>query len=190
MSAFETVAAIATDEDLIVRASRGDDSAFELLVRRYQEQALRTAYRFVGDRYEAEDLAQEAFVRIYQNAECYRPIASFKTWFYQILGNLCRDWIKRKRPVFLEDHVEDPIAAGDPDLTLERKQRRDAVLRAITTLPTNQRLALVLCHYEELSYDEAASSLGLSRKSIESLLVRAKRKLRRELAHLVKESFG
>ncbi|HEU4389616.1 MAG TPA: sigma-70 family RNA polymerase sigma factor [Blastocatellia bacterium] len=187
MSAFDTLTAIGTDEELVVLVSRGDHSAFELLVKRYQEQALRTAFRFVGDRYEAEDLAQEAFVRIYQRAGSYQPIASFKTWFYQILGNLCRDWIKRKKPVCF-DECDDPVAEDDPDLTLERKQRQDAVLRAITGLPTNQRLALVMCHYEGLSYDEAARSLSLSRKSIESLLVRAKRSLRRDLAHLVTES--
>lgn len=187
MSAVNTLAALATDEELIVLVSRGDNSAFELLVKRYQEQALRTAFRFVGDRHEAEDLAQEAFVRIYQRAGCYKPIASFKTWFYQVLGNLCRDWIKRKKPVSFDEY-DHPVADDDPDLRFERKQRQDAVLLAITTLPTNQRLALVMCHYEGLSYDEAARSLSLSRKSIESLLVRAKRSLRRELAHLVKES--
>jgi RNA polymerase sigma-70 factor (ECF subfamily) len=172
-----------TDEHLILRVGQGDLAAFECLVRRHQISALRTARRFLGDEHEAEDLAQEAFLQIYRQVHRFNPeIASFKTWFFTILANLCRNAIKKRRLVYYEEPPESALDTGDPDSALALSEQRRALARAIFNLPTNQRLAFILCHYEEFSYAEAARSLDLSVKAVESLLVRAKRSLREQLS--------
>ncbi|MEP7337605.1 MAG: sigma-70 family RNA polymerase sigma factor [Acidobacteriota bacterium] len=180
---------LSTDEHLILRVSEGDFAAFECLVRRHQLSALRTARRFLGDAHEAEDLAQEAFLQIFRQAHRYNPdTASFKTWFFTILANLCRNALKKRRLVYYDDLPENILDLNDPDANLELSERRRALARAIASLPPNQRLAFILCHYEEFSYAEAARSLDLSVKAVESLLVRAKRNLREQLADLRKKS--
>ncbi len=166
------------------RIADGDVRAFEELIARYQAPALRVAFRFVGDPQEAEDLAQEAFLRIYLNARHYNYAARFRTWFFQILMNLCRDWLKKKKPLLFGEPPQVAQSAADPSVAIDQAERAVIVQRAIQSLPPNQRLALILCHYEELSYREASAVLGTSEKAIESLLVRARRTLRIRLAVL------
>ncbi len=175
----------ATDEELVVRAIRGDAEAFESLIIRYQKPALRVARRFTGNTAEAEDLAQDAFLQVYRCAHQFNPNASFKIWFFAIIGNLCRNAIKRRRLFSGAKPPEDRAAPDDPVRDLTGKEQSLALTSAIRNLPPNQRLAFTLCHYEEMSYAEAAAALGLSVKAVESLLVRAKRNLRRELAPLM-----
>lgn len=178
-----------TDEQLILKVSEGDFAAFECLIRRHQLSALRTARRFLGDAHEAEDLAQEAFLQIFRQAHRYNPnAASFKTWFFTILANLCRNTIKKRRLIYYNDPPKELLELSDPNIDLELSEQRRALARAIANLPPNQRLAFILCYYEELSYAEAARSLNLSVKAVESLLVRAKRSLREQLADLRKKS--
>jgi RNA polymerase sigma-70 factor, ECF subfamily len=176
---------LTTDEQLIARVSQGDIVAFECLVGRHQKSALRAAQRFLGDAAEAEDLAQEAFLQIYHQAHRYRAErAAFKTWFFTILLNLCRNAIKKKRLVYSEDPSNDIADRDTPSTLLARQEQQRALAQAILKLPQNQRSAFILCHYENFSYAEAAQSLGVSVKAVESLLVRAKRNLRDELAWL------
>lgn len=180
-----------TDEDLIGLVARGDIRAFELLVTRYQKQALRAAQRFVFDRQEAEDLAQEAFLIVFRKAHKYEPKASFKTWFFTILLNLCRNAAKKKKHVYMDfDSPElEMTGSQDPAGKFDRRQIQQVLAKAIRKLPENQRAAFILCHYENFSNSEAARSLGVSVKSVESLLVRAKRKLREELEWLRKKTY-
>lgn len=178
-----------TDEHLILRVSQGNLAAFECLVRRHQLSALRTARRFLGDEHEAEDLAQEAFLQIFRQAHRYNPdAASFKTWFFTILANLCRNTLKKRRLVYYNEPPKEILDLSDPNSDLELNEQRRALARAIANLPPNQRLAFILCHYEDFSYAEAARSLDLSVKAVESLLVRAKRSLREQLADVRKKS--
>lgn len=183
----ETAHRSATDEDLIIRVGQGDIRAFETLVARYQKQALRAARRFVGGSQEAEDLAQEAFLTIYRKADQYQPKALFKTWFFTILLNLCRNASKKKKPSYFSSSPVDLPGDNNPDSELDRQILQQALSRAIANLPANQRSAFILCHYENFSYAEAAESLGVSIKAVESLLVRAKRSLREELGWLRKK---
>ena len=178
-----------TDEQLIQRVGQGDLAAFESLVRRHQTSAIRTARRFLGDAHEAEDLAQEAFLQIFRQAHRYNPnVASFKTWFFTILANLCRNTIKKRRLVYYNDPPKEILDLNDPNNDLELSEQRRALAKAIANLPPNQRLAFILCHYEEFSYAEAARSLDLSVKAVESLLVRAKRSLREQLVDVRKKT--
>ncbi|HYL38014.1 MAG TPA: sigma-70 family RNA polymerase sigma factor [Bryobacteraceae bacterium] len=167
-----------SDETLVERIANGEVRAFEELIQRYQTPALRFAFRLVGDLHEAEDLAQEAFLRVYRNAQRYNYAARFRTWFFQILVNLCRDWLKKKKPLFFGEPPQVAAGAPDPSQAMEREWRAKAVERAVQSLPPQQRMALVLCHFEEMSYREAAAVLATSEKAVESLLVRARRTLR------------
>ena len=99
-----------------------------------------------------------------------------------ILANLCRNAIKRRRLVYYNELPKELLDLNDPNSDLELSEQRRALGRAIANLPENQRLAFILCHYEEFSYAEAARSLDLSVKAVESLLVRAKRSLREQLS--------
>ncbi len=187
-TAFAIPDSLTTDEDLIALVSRGDIEAFECLVQRHQKSALRAARRFLGDSSEAEDLAQEAFLQTFHQAHRYRAErATFKTWFFTILLNLCRNAIKKRRLVYSDNSSSNDAADRDtPSTLLARREQQRALAEAILKLPPNQRSAFILCHYENFSYAEAAQSIGVSVKAIESLLVRAKRTLRDELAWLKK----
>jgi RNA polymerase sigma-70 factor (ECF subfamily) len=172
-----------TDEDLIRRVRHYDTMAFEALVYRYQKPALRVAHRCVGQQAEAEDMVQEAFLRIYRHVRQYDPeAASFKTWFFSILVNLCRNAVRRNRAFSFTELPRDAPAAGDPEDNLARGEERASLAAAVARLPPNQRMALILRHYEGFSYSEAAAALGLSARAFGSLLARAQRSLRRELA--------
>jgi RNA polymerase sigma-70 factor (ECF subfamily) len=176
----EASATAVTDEGLIMCVRHGDAMAFETLVDRYQKSALLVARRCIGQRTEAEGLAQEAFLQVHRYAHQYNAeVASFKTWFFAILTNLCRNAVKRDRSL---SFIELPKPEGD----LAHEEERAALAAAVAKLPTNQRLALILRHYEGFSYSEAAAALGLSVQAFGSLFARAKRSLRRELTDLEK----
>ena len=178
-----------TDEEMIMRVSQGDATAFETLVDHYQKSALRVAQRCIGQLAEAEDLVQETFLQIHHHAHQYdSETASFKTWFFSILINLCRNALKRNRSLSFIELPEDAPAIDDPESDFAHEEERVALAAAMAKLPPNQRLALILRHYEGFSYSEAAAALGLSTQAFASLLARAKRSLRRELAEFEKKS--
>jgi RNA polymerase sigma-70 factor (ECF subfamily) len=180
-------------EDLMARIAKGDEDAFEILVNRHQTSILNLIYRFIGDRTQARDLAQEVFLRAWQGAKTYKPEAKFTTWIYRIVTNLCLNELKsahRKRWFSLhrtgedaEKTLEETLPDGSPsaeDLLLTRERSR-RIADALQNLPANQRMALVLKRYEDLSYEEIAKIMGCSISAVESLLVRAKRTLQEKL---------
>ena len=177
------------------RSGRGDRHAFEILVLRHQSSVLNFIYRFKGDRIEAEDLAQEVFLRAWQSAATYKPTAKFTTWIYRITANLCinkqkSDRIRRLFMVpasrkeeglgneFSADHARKGPSPEDLLLEAERKQQ---VLSALRRLPANQKIALILKKYEDLSYKEIARIIGCSVSAVDSLMIRAKRNLQKKL---------
>jgi RNA polymerase sigma-70 factor (ECF subfamily) len=183
-------------EDLMTRIAEGDEDAFEILVNRHQTSVLNLAYRFVGDRTQAKDLAQEVFLRVWQAAKTYKPDAKFTTWLYRITANLCFNELKsaRRRRWFQfrrsnednERSIEETFSDGSPtaeDLLLEKERSRQ-ISDALQSLPDNQRMALVLKRYDDLSYAEIAQIMGCSVSAVESLLVRAKRSLQEKLKNL------
>jgi RNA polymerase sigma-70 factor (ECF subfamily) len=180
-------------EDLMARVAKGDEDAFEILVNRHQTSILNLIYRFIGDRTQAKDLAQEVFLRVWQSAKSYEPKAKFTTWIYKITTNLCLNEIKsaRRRRWFpfhrsdedSERSVEETLSDGSPtaeDLLLEAERNRQ-ISEALRSLPENQRMALILKRYDDLSYQEIAQIIGCSVSAVESLLVRAKRNLQEKL---------
>jgi RNA polymerase sigma-70 factor (ECF subfamily) len=162
-----------SDEELMLAVARGDLAAFEQLVARYQGVAWGVAYRFSGNRTEAEDIAQEAFLRLLSAAERYRPISSFRTFFCRIVTRLAMDFAEKKRPR-TAGLAEFPSATPSGAETLAVGDRAVAMDRALAALPPNQRAAVVLRYYENLGYREIAESLGTSAKAVERLLARAR----------------
>jgi len=185
-------------EELMARVAKGDNDAFEILVNRHQTSVLSLIYRFIGDRTRAKDLAQEVFLRVWQAARSYKPQAKFTTWIYRITANLCLNELKSSRRKKwlqflrfgdnLENTVEETLVDDTPspeDLLLAKERSRQ-IANALQSLPENQRMALILKRYDDLSYQEIAKVIGCSVSAVESLLVRAKRSLQEKLKNYEK----
>ncbi|MGA7875085.1 MAG: sigma-70 family RNA polymerase sigma factor [Desulfoferrobacter sp.] len=174
----------ANDQQLMQAVSRGDLDAFNEIVLRYQGLGWKAAYQFLGDAMEAEDVVQETFLKILQTAPRYRPTASFCTYFYRILTHLCIDRIRKKRLISMENVPEMADSSPSPTESLFAKERRDQVRAALDTLPPKQKAAMILRHYQGLSYTEVAQILGVTSRAVEGLISRARASLRVSLAHL------
>ena len=185
-------------EELMARIAKGDEDAFELLVTRHQTSILNLIYRYVGDRTQANDLSQEVFLRVWQAARSYKPQAKFTTWIYRITANLCLNELKSSRRKKwlqflrfgdnLENTVEETLVDDTPsseDLLLAKERSRQ-IANALQSLPENQRMALILKRYDDLSYQEIAKILNCSISAVESLLVRAKKSLQEKLKNYEK----
>ena len=178
---------IPSDEDLMLAVGRGDEQAFEQIVLRHQAYAWRIAYRFVSNREDAEDLVQDAFLRLLNAAARYRPTASFRTYFSRIISRLCLDHIRKKRPLSSDYLLEFEDPSPLPDGILVSKEKASAVRRGIALLPPNQRLAVILRYYEDYSYREIAAAMDTTEKAVERLLARGREALGRTLKDWVKE---
>jgi len=185
-----------TDDALMARAGRGDKAAFAVLVRRHLARATAVAQRIVGNRSDAEEVVQEAFMRCWQKAPDWQPVnrlpgekaagerAQFATWLYRVLTNLCLDRRRRPQPVELEAAGEIADSRDDGFAETARSEIGRRVTAAMANLPDRQRAALALCYYEGLGNIEAAAALDISIGALESLLVRARRTLRETLGDL------
>jgi len=177
------------DADLLLRSASGDRQAFDELVTRNRQGVLSLIYRHVADTVEAEDLAQEAFVRLYQARRRYRPTAKFGTFLHRLVVNLCLNEARRRRrrPTQpLADLEQTPApATTSPDQHVQQAELSRQVAVALQHLPETQRMAVILNRFEGLSYAEIAATMDLSVKAIEALLHRAKRSLLRELGEYV-----
>jgi RNA polymerase sigma-70 factor (ECF subfamily) len=165
----------------------GDMHAFEQIVLRHQSAAWRVAWRYIGDADEAEDMVQEAFLRVLDAAERYRPTAAFRTYFYRILTRLCMDHARKKRPI-LTDSLPETLAPGPTQAEqVERQERELAVRQGLEALPPRYRLAIVMRYFEGLSGAEIAGALQTTPKAVERMLARARKKLARRLGKLLEE---
>lgn len=173
------------DHELMRAMAGGRPEALNVIVRRHQRSVLDLAYRFLGHWDLAEDICQEAFLRVFGAAPTYQPTARFSTWLYRIVANLC--WDRRRRsartPLPLSG-IDVPTDAADPSVDIERAERREQVRRAVAGLPDRQRMILVMHRYSGLSHREIAESTGWSMRAVESCLVRAYRHLRGSLSDL------
>lgn len=168
-----------------MRVAQGDAAAIRAMIARKLPRLLSLAHRMLGDASEAEDVAQEAFVRIWKQAPVWRSgKARFDTWLHRVALNLCYDRLRRRRetPTAEPPDHADPTAA--PDRRLEAAGVAARVASALQGLPDRQREAIVLCHYQELSNIEASAVMGVSVEALESLLARGRRALRAALADL------
>jgi len=167
------------DEVLLSRIARDDSDAVREMVGRKLPRVLALAARILGDRVEAEDVAQETFVRLWRQAPHWRTgQARFDTWLYGVALNLCRDRLRRKREVYTAEPPETADPGPLPDRRADERDTARAVETALAMLPERQREAIVLQYYEELSNVEAAAAMGVSVEALESLLARGRRNLR------------
>ena len=175
-----------SDEQLMIRIGDGDRTAYKMLVERHIRAFLSFAARVVGDRVEAEDIMQEAFVRVWKNAAKWDQgrKTRFTTWFYRIVMNLCIDVKRKHRPVIeLEEAFEVKSDDPKPDERLSDKQMAVEIAGALEQLPERQRIAMTLCYLQGLGNMDAAEIMDISTGAIESLLVRG----RKRMAELLKE---
>jgi len=162
--------------------ANGDVGAYRKLSERFLGPITGYAQRLLGDSAEAEDVAQETFLRVWTNADRYVPTAATSTWIYRIAHNLCVDRLRRTKKT--EDRVSQIDVEDRPSLLLDRKQVAAQVEEALAALPEKQRAAICLIHYEGLSQIEAAEVMEVSVEALESLLARGRRGLRKSLASL------
>lgn len=183
----------ASDVDfaLMARIGAGDHEAFRQLVERHQHAVVGTVAKMLGNIHDAEDIAQQVFLRIWRNARRYQPDAKFTTWLYTITRNLVFNETRRrgrKKEVSADEREESSHHAIEdrpeyrPDHELLQCELREAVDQAIAALPETQRMAVVLRRYEQLPYEDIATVLNLSVPAVKSLLFRARTTLRESLA--------
>lgn len=179
---------------LVERARQGDVDAFEALIVQYERKVYNLAYRLTGNPEDASDLAQEAFVRVYQSLGDFRGDSSFATWLYRIVANACRDELRRRqrqRTVSLEVTVENEDGemvrqyadeGEGPDQALERVELQRLVRETLATLDEDHRQILILRDFQDLSYQDIAELLNLSLGTVKSRINRARNALKEKLA--------
>lgn len=178
------------DGELVVRVAAGEAAAARALMARHLPKILNLARRMLGDAVEAEDVAQDAFMRVWTHAPRWRPgRAKFETWLHRVALNLCYDRLRRRPTKAIEDVPEFADRAPGPAARLFETQLATVVNEALKRLPDRQREALVLCHYQGLTNIDAAQVMEVSVEALESLLSRARRTLKTMLEPLRKDVF-
>jgi RNA polymerase sigma-70 factor (ECF subfamily) len=176
------------DQELVARVARGDPAAVQALVARKLPRMLALARRMLGDAAEAEDVAQEVFLRAWRQASSWKAgQGRFDTWMHRVALNLCYDRLRRRREQPMADPPERPDPAPGAQARLEAADLSQQVETAVAALPERQREAILLCHYQELGNIEAATVMGVSVEALESLLARGRRALRATLADVPRE---
>lgn len=174
------------------RIAAHDESAFEELLRRYEGAVVTFCYSFVRDHGCAEDLAQEAFLRVFRHARRYQPVAKFTTWLYRIAANLCINELKKgriRRHLSLYEpagpnpegtRIIERIAAGGelPLSEVERREALELIAKAINDLPEDQRTTLILVEYHRMPYKDIAGIMGVTLSAIKMRVKRARESLR------------
>jgi len=185
-----------TDWILVERVKAGDDGAFDAIMQRYQRPILDFVYRMIGDAAEAEDLAQDVFVRAYRairKAGFRQTTGKFSTWLFQVARNAALDCLRRRkrRPTeslaAMENQGESVAGAGrTAHEESAARETGEQIAAAVALLPEDQRAAIVLSEYEGFSYAGIAAVMKCSQKSVEARLYRARQFLRARLAPLLK----
>jgi len=187
----------AEDDDLIREAQRGDRSAFDSLVRRYDQSVLRLALHMLGNEQDAQDVHQEAFIKAYRHLSNFRFECSFYTWLYRIVTNLCLDQLRRRKSrredpstvidssgeeMDLMANLTDGRASANPARELERKTMGEAIKEALDQLTPRERTVFELKHYQGLKLRTIGEMLSTTEETAKNTLFRATRKLRARLA--------
>ena len=178
-----------SDEQIMARLQRGDDSALDALMNRWQGPLRGYLFRYTQNEAAASDLAQETFVKVYQNCHRYNHGSRFSTWLFTIATNLCRNHVRwqRRHPAEPLDEINFSASTAvlrddnSPADALREQEKVSAVRRAIDSLPHDLRVATLLFEYEDLSHAEIAVVLDCSPKAVETRLYRARQQLRRAL---------
>lgn len=190
---------IANDSELIRSFKEGNDVAFERIVLKYQDRIFNLCYRFLGNMQEAEDVAQDVFIKVFKALKRFRSESSFYTWIYRITVNTCKNRIKSldyrrlKKKIQLPDETyteSNRIAAAvmsndSPAESMEKKERMKQIQTAINKLPPDQKAVIVLRDIEGFSYDEISEITGHKLGTVKSKLSRARNDLRNKLMRII-----
>jgi RNA polymerase sigma factor (sigma-70 family) len=182
----------AADEVLLAQLQQGSEAAFRALVERYQDRVYKTAFSLLRSSEEAEDVAQEVFVEVYQTVVNFRGEAALSTWLYRLATSRALQHRRRAKAKkrfayftsllgFNNQVLHEPPDHGHPLALLEGEQQLQLLVAAIDRLPSQQQIAFTLRHEQELSYEEIAAVLDTTISAVESLLFRARQTLRKHL---------
>lgn len=184
------------DFELLAKFKKGDQQAFELLVRKYKTTVFNTIYSIMGNAQEADDIAQEVFLKVYTKADSFKGKSSFSTWLYRITVNRCVDELRRRKNKIISYETEfnqeeklklkDVLASRENDITekLRQKELQDIIQKAMNSLPEKYRIILTLKEIEGLSYKEISQIMKISLAKVKIWLFRARQKLKGKLAFL------
>jgi RNA polymerase sigma-70 factor, ECF subfamily len=188
-----------TDEDLIQRLIARDNSAFRELVEKYQSMVFKTCFGLLRQSEDAEDIAQDVFIEVFQSIEQFRQQSKLSTWLYRISINKSLNHLRKNKVKNLMNSIEhflfreksskldiEDTNANDSPYSIDYRERSGILQKAIDSLPDNQRIAFSLCKYDELSYQEIMEIMNLSLPSVESLIHRAKLNLQKKLINYYK----
>lgn len=172
--------ALRQEESLLAKIAKGDDKAFGELLARTLPRVQAIAWRIVKSHVEAEDIAQETFLRLWREAPTLGDVP-VEPWLYRVASNLAIDRYRRKKPELMDVLPENADGGADQEAQMRASELSAEVDAAIADLPDRQRLAIILVHFEEVSQKTAAQTLGLTVDALESLLARARRNLKEKL---------
>ena len=176
------------DLKLVQEVIEGKESSFEDLVKKYQHSVLNTIYRYIGNYNEAEDIAQDVFIKVWRKINNFKGKSKFSTWLYRIVVNQCLDYRRKKKEevVSLDKSLDEGKVPESLtiELDFEQKRKMEILKKAIAEIPDNQRIALILAKFETKSYQEIAQIMEISISSVASLIFRAKENLKIKLVPL------
>lgn len=184
------------DFELLAKFKKGNQQAFELLVRKYKTTVFNTIYSIMGNAQEADDIAQEVFLKVYTKADSFKGKSSFSTWLYRVTVNRCIDELRRRKNKIISYETEfnqeeklklkDVLASRENDITekLRQKELQDIIQKAMNSLPEKYRIILTLKETEGLSYKEISQIMKISLAKVKIWLFRARQKLKGKLAFL------
>jgi RNA polymerase sigma-70 factor (ECF subfamily) len=175
------------DATLLASTLKGDRSAYAVLVERYNQGAYVVAYRYVGDRGEAEDIVQTAFMKLWERPGMWNPDmdSRFSAWFYRMVINLCLDWCKKKKPLLYDGDIIKQASKENQEEEYLLIERQTLLEKQIDALPTRQRIAINLSYSCGLSNKEAAEVMDISLRALQSLIMRAKSTIRLNLEKIL-----
>jgi RNA polymerase sigma-70 factor (ECF subfamily) len=177
------------DSDLIARAAAGDPAAFQALVERHRSMVYRVAYQFAGNHYDAEDIAQEVFIKVYRSLDKFRQDAQLSSWMYRIVMNACIDHRRRQSPAGSAPFGEEaehkllntPEETPDPENRAYAGELGQVLEAEINRLPQGQRIVFIMRHHQGLKLGEIAEALGLAEGTVKRQLHAAVHRLRHAL---------
>jgi len=184
-----------SDIDLILRVKNGDEAAFSEILRRYYGKILNYVYRYTNNRETSEDLTQEIFMRVHRSVKNYKPEAKFSTWLYKIATNLCLTEVttRARKHASSLDEIQENIGTLEDERSVDqadvryRNEIKDIMFEAMESLSENERTAIMLCKYEQLSYDEVAETLDCTVGAVKTYVYRGRMKLIEKLKPYVDE---